>query len=328
MSYIPIESKTFKGWFLIPNFNGYLANRNGEILIIDKNHITKGNTTKGDYYRLKVKLNGENKFTLVHRLVCAAFYGAPKPNKYFVNHKNGVKQDNFYLNLEWVSPHENNTHAVLLGLNNGRDGRPLKVYDVIDKVQICFRTKNDLTKYIPNSSLSGIFNAIESKNFYFNRYFIVDLDEDIDFGLITYLTDTWFRVRYITDGSDTPDEVYESVTKIAKILGQDNYMFLSKINSGELLFGYRLIKKFNDKEPWPTEEQINSMNVTDSPDVIVFSKSQKKYFIFRNVNSAAQYFNVPVNNVFRRCRTRNINLTDDLLVKFLADKSPFTFTVI
>lgn len=52
----------------------------------------------------------------IHRLVAIAFLGNPPSERSQVNHKNGVKSDNTVGNLEWVSPSENEAHAVRNGL--------------------------------------------------------------------------------------------------------------------------------------------------------------------------------------------------------------------
>jgi hypothetical protein len=51
----------------------------------------------------------------VHHLVLEAFAG-PGPDGFQCNHKNGCKDDNRFLNLEWVTPQENTEHACANGL--------------------------------------------------------------------------------------------------------------------------------------------------------------------------------------------------------------------
>lgn len=69
----------------------------------------------GDGYN-QVSLGRSQKSVRVHRLVAESFL--PNPNKKkTVNHKDGVKSNNHYSNLEWCSYLENNLHARVTGLN-------------------------------------------------------------------------------------------------------------------------------------------------------------------------------------------------------------------
>lgn len=62
----------------------------------------------------------------VHRLIALVFIGPPPtPAHTDVNHKNGIKTDNRWQNLEWATRKQNMQHAVSMGLaprgeQNGR----------------------------------------------------------------------------------------------------------------------------------------------------------------------------------------------------------------
>lgn len=66
--------------------------------------------------------NGQKKFK-IHRLVAIHF--CPNPNELpVVNHKDGIKQNIIYFNLEWCTSKYNNEHALSTGLKvmpSGKD---------------------------------------------------------------------------------------------------------------------------------------------------------------------------------------------------------------
>lgn len=67
------------------------------------------------YLFVNLSIDGKMKRHRVHGLVCLTFHDNLE-NKPIVNHKDGNKLNNFYLNLEWATHKENTRHAFDTGL--------------------------------------------------------------------------------------------------------------------------------------------------------------------------------------------------------------------
>jgi hypothetical protein len=113
----------YESWKDINGYNGaYQINNNGRVRSLkNKQGIRKkplilkqGFNIMGYRYILLHK-KGKNKNHSIARLVASHFVKNPH-NKPHVNHIDGIKTNNNYINLEWVTEAENSRHAVNMGL--------------------------------------------------------------------------------------------------------------------------------------------------------------------------------------------------------------------
>ena len=148
-------------------------------IIYNKERNSYTNRTSGhsseNYMKTRIVLNdGSLKFPNIHRLVLGSFF----PDKFieyhdlFINHKNGIKDDNFINpydyndgNLEWCTPRENLLHAYKYGLQkHGEQSIHSKVTNeevkrIIELLQLGYKF-NEIQKILnnPNISLSIIYS--------------------------------------------------------------------------------------------------------------------------------------------------------------------------
>lgn len=79
-------------------------------------------------YKWLTLYDGEKYFRqYVHRVVAVAFLGIIPSGKQ-INHKDGNKDNNYFMNLEFVTPKENIRHAMSLGLRDRCKGGVLWQY--------------------------------------------------------------------------------------------------------------------------------------------------------------------------------------------------------
>lgn len=119
-------------WKLVTGYEGlYEVSSHGRVKSPGNNKerkekILKFGLDRGGYQLVTLCKNGKQKTPKVHRLVAIHFINNPN-NKPCVNHLDGDKTNNYYLNLEWCTYSENNKHAYEYGLKNS-DHCTKKVY--------------------------------------------------------------------------------------------------------------------------------------------------------------------------------------------------------
>lgn len=102
----PIEGEI---WRKIDNSNYHVSNF-GRVKGCSGKILSPEKTNRG-YLRVITSIDKVHKKYSVHRLVAKAFIANPD-NKEEVNHKDGVKTNNHFDNLEWVTRRENIDHSL------------------------------------------------------------------------------------------------------------------------------------------------------------------------------------------------------------------------
>ena len=149
-------------WKVCKKYSNYEVSNLGNVRIGDR-MLTQGRHRQG--YK-KVYLSKKSFF--VHRLVALEYIPNPG-NKPQVNHKDGNKENNHYLNLEWVTQSENIKHAYNTGMMTGKKGvingnskLTKNEVDAIRSVDYSQITKTRVAK-IYDIDRSHVYNIIQRK---------------------------------------------------------------------------------------------------------------------------------------------------------------------
>ena len=114
-------------WKIYEGYSGYLISDVGIIKHLSRDSFAKTQLDSSGYPVVTLRGDsGVRKTFKVHRLVAALFVENPH-NKPEVNHKDGVKTNNHYCNLEWVTRSENIKHAWDTGLLKSTYNRSAKL---------------------------------------------------------------------------------------------------------------------------------------------------------------------------------------------------------
>jgi hypothetical protein len=130
-------------WRTVPGYEGlYEVSSVGQVKSVTKNRFLSWYLYKG-YPRVCLRKNNKGYVVCVHRIMALAFLGDPGNN--FVNHINGVRNDNRIENLEYVTNRENATHGQ--GAKNKYTGVRLEKKRSLWRSDIIFKGKNIFLGY-------------------------------------------------------------------------------------------------------------------------------------------------------------------------------------
>lgn len=109
------EEERWEDIVISGEITGYMISDYGRVYIKRAAKVAKPSLDTCGYPQIVLTHNGGRVSKKVHVLVATAFVDGKESGKQ-VNHKDGVKTNSYYKNLEWVTPKENKAHADATGL--------------------------------------------------------------------------------------------------------------------------------------------------------------------------------------------------------------------
>ena len=147
-------------------YNNYAISSYGNVKNIKTEQYIKQFVRKDGYVQVSLWNNNKGHSFKVHRLVALYFIENSDETKTYVNHIDGNKANNYVTNLEWVTPSENNLHAVKNGLVNAIK---IKVIDLNDGKEYVFDSITQASIFL-NEDKRDISRALKRKNGIYHNY--------------------------------------------------------------------------------------------------------------------------------------------------------------
>lgn len=142
-------------WRDVPDFPGYRVSSFGQIYSNKLKRVLNSPLDADGYCRIRLWNTPNSKKIFVHRLVLLVFEVPNPENKDTVNHKDGNRQNNKLVNLEWNTRQENNKHKIeVLGYKGTKGIHTKSITLTKDDIDYPFATTREVYQFLKCSGKS------------------------------------------------------------------------------------------------------------------------------------------------------------------------------
>lgn len=286
-------------FYIVPGFTNFAISKKGIVKSVKYNRILNVNIGPYGYPYVNVYDADKSRWRSVslHILLARTFIHNSDPeNKFFVNHKDGDKENLILTNLEWVTSLENQRHAVDTGLR--KDNKPCKVFDTVSKKVTVYQSLGialgAIGLKVKNANLVSKINGKIVPALFIDRYEIKLLNDESEWFYsdeqnlkIRDRTLGPFEAKSLKDGKVFEAKTIKELSSIVGMSGssiQDSLRSLNNKSTGGFLF------RIKSDEDWPI---VYHENVFIKPRKILLTNLEtNQELVFLSIRQAIKFLGI------------------------------------
>ncbi|UKZ10968.1 putative endonuclease [Vibrio phage C-ZP2022] len=310
-------------YFQIPGYPDYGIDEDGTVYSSITTKELSGSINPAGYCHYRLRNDKGDTMTIGrHRLMCLTFKPIANPEEKYVNHKNGIKGDDFLDNLEWATPQQNCHHAGLNKLSSKckpvlvRDASTGEVdfYPSLKEAGVCLDMSYEAIKYRVQFSEGTIWPEQKQYSLVLEKPKWTENTKTMTPGntkkicVKKVLTGEIFEFSKINEAASFFDIV---PTYISEWLKKGHQLTTTKLLQFKL--GDEDWRTFED--PYEDYERCTSQRV-----VIVKNMDIGKETIFLTAKDAYETLEINKTTLFYRCKTKGERIFDNCTYCFYSDR--------
>lgn len=301
-------------------FSKYLVSNDGQSVINIKTQqelsiqFNKGN----GYCEISLSSDTGTRRVGIHRLVALAFLEVPENYESMtVNHKDGIKTNNFYTNLEWCTYRENQEHAGKFGLTD--KCTPVTAVNVDDFSLIDFPSILRCSEFFKVSKDVINYRVKSNGRLLIDRYAVVKTTMLVEFLRALKCRQTKHSVPginkavFVKDLHSGEEMKFENRTAFAEFFDVSLPTVSGWLKSGkQIVIGQAYLVRIDQNEPWiEFTSKCDQIRLGRGRPVVLICEKTGEQMLFQSSFAACKAFGLKPTCVNYRLSTKGNSVFSD-----------------